>query len=79
MKIWAAVTVEPDGIAVYIHNWLRIGLAKSPEELWKLVHEGWDKPEEFWRRFAAERPARSPLADLSFEDLFSEPDGQPLP
>ena len=73
---WAAVRIESDGaVSVYVHNWISAGTARTPQELWDLVHESWATPEKFWGLFYAalgrrESPSVDPkLKSLSIEDL----------
>lgn len=51
MEPWAAITIEPEGVKIWVHNWILVGTATSPQELWDLAHEGWHKPEIFWQKF----------------------------
>ena len=78
MAPWAAITITDGTVRVYVHNWISAGEAKTPQELWDLVHEAWATPEKFWALFyealgrtpRPEKRAVDPaLANLSLEDL----------
>lgn len=78
---WAAVRVESDDrISVYVHNWIRAGIATNPQELWDLVLSGWHNPGKFWDLFYQEMGKRASdalepravdpkLKNLSIDDL----------